>query len=401
MAPVAILIAVGLTVRQGGRRPGVVGAWAVIGVAVLISVRGWDPSTSTVASGMLRTVLPGLLGALMATRERLVAALRAAARRAEEDHRRELASARQAERARLADEMHDLVTHRVSLMVLAADALRRSPDPQRGRATALMVREHGVAALDELRELLGLLHAERTEPTDPADHTDQGVQVDQTEQTEQRVRRDHTDRAERASAAGDRPEPSAADVPVPVAGVEPRPRAGGVAPDPEIADLVEAAAAAGTPVRLDRTGEPGAAPLAVRRALARVVQEALTNGRKHAPGEAVRVELRYEADLVRVEVVTGARERAGPAAGPRHLPDGRFVGSRPDSDGRTAEHVGAGLAATGSGRGLAALRRRVGLLGGTLHAGPLSDGGFQVLASLPLGGAVVPGGSERPARVVR
>ncbi|WP_207401096.1 sensor histidine kinase [Actinomadura roseirufa] len=138
------------------------------------------------------------------------------------------------------------------------------------------------------------------------------------------------------------------------------PAASGAAP-PDLAGLVAESAAAGMPVELVERGGPREPSPAVARTAYRVVQESLTNARKHAPGAAVRVEVRYRADGVRLAVVNSA-----PAA-------------EPD----------AALAGSGSGLGLAGLRERVETLGGTFAAGPLPDG-FRVEATLPAYVPVLP-----------
>jgi signal transduction histidine kinase len=97
----------------------------------------------------------------------------------------------------------------------------------------------------------------------------------------------------------------------------------------------------------------------------RIVQEALTNARKHAPGAHVRVQVRYDPAGVRVTI-------------------GNTPPTRP---------VDAGLVGTGSGMGIANLRRRVELVQGTLHVGPSPDGGFRVDATLP---AYVPTAASVP-----
>ena len=97
-------------------------------------------------------------------------------------------------------------------------------------------------------------------------------------------------------------------------------------------------------------------PVSVARTAHRVVQEALTNVHKHAPGGEVCVDVRYTQDVVTVLV-----ENSPPTA-----------------------PVDPALAASGSGRGLHGLRERVELLGGRLQAGPRSDGGFRVQARLPV-----------------
>lgn len=126
-------------------------------------------------------------------------------------------------------------------------------------------------------------------------------------------------------------------------------------------ELVAESRGAGTPVTLDERGDAAIASPVVDRTLRRVVQEGLTNVRKHAPGADTTVAIRYEPTAVRVAV--------------RNEPPSRI----PDT----------ALVATGSGVGIAGLRRRVELVGGSLHATALPDGGFELAAELP---AYVPTG---------
>ncbi|WP_242907518.1 sensor histidine kinase [Actinomadura terrae] len=251
--------------------------------------------------GLVVLVAAALLGMYVAARRRVLAGLTERAERAERERHLLAERARTEERARLAAEMHDVVAHRVTLMVLRAGALRvRAPDEET-RAAADALRDDGCHALEELRDVIGLL------------------------------RRD----------AGD-------------AGAAPAPASG---PLPDLSALVAESAAVGVRVELVERGEPAPASPAVGRTAYRVVQEALTNARKHAPGAAVRVEARYRADGVRLTVLSAAPERE---------PDAAL----------------AALAASGSGTGLAGLRERVETVGGTFSAGPSGDG-FRVEASLP------------------
>jgi signal transduction histidine kinase len=121
-------------------------------------------------------------------------------------------------------------------------------------------------------------------------------------------------------------------------------------PDESVEDLVDRAREAGMKVDLRHEGQREALAPTVDRAVHRVVQESLTNAARHAPGADVVVHVRHAADEVSVTV----RDRA----------------------------VGAPSAPSKGGSGLTALRERVRLLGGTLHAGP-SDGGFAVTARIP------------------
>ncbi|SHL41174.1 Histidine kinase [Pseudonocardia thermophila] len=266
--------------------------WVLTALLALLATRPWQPTWETVPLGLLTTFGPALLARYFTARAELLANLRERAERAEEEGRAQ-------ERARLAAEMHDVVTHRVSLMVLQAGALEVTATDPATRTAAAAIREAGRQALDELREIVGVFGGQR----------------------------------EGAS-----------------------PAVGPAAPAADLAELVEASVAAGVPVRLHRSGDDAHVPVSVARTAHRVVQEALTNVHKHAPGGEVCVDVRYTQDVVTVLV-----ENSPPTA-----------------------PVDPALAASGSGRGLHGLRERVELLGGRLQAGPRSDGGFRVQARLPV-----------------
>jgi signal transduction histidine kinase len=272
--------------------------WVLVGVLMLLSTRPWDPSWLTVSVGLLNTVFPALLGRYIVARRNLMTSLRERAERTDREQLLLAEQARAEERARLAAEMHDVVTHRVSLMVLQAGAIEvTAADPETRRA-AEGLRDAGMQALDELRDLVGVFGGERTGES---------------------------------------------------------PSVGPPAPRADLRELVDASAAAGVDVRLVCDGDADAVPSAVLRTAHRVVQEALTNVHKHAPGGQVRVDVRYGSDTVTVAVANTAAT-ADPALGP-----------------------------TGSGSGLRGLRERVAIIGGALHAGPCPDGGFAVRAELPVG----------------
>jgi signal transduction histidine kinase len=135
-----------------------------------------------------------------------------------------------------------------------------------------------------------------------------------------------------------------------------------LAPQPgadRVSDLVAGVRAAGLDVALTVTGEPHDLPPAVDLSVYRVLQEALTNALRHAGSATVRVRLDYGPDAVRLDVVD---DGAGGGAG----------------------------GAMGSGHGLLAMRERVGLVGGSVTAGPRAGGGgWAVRASLPLAAAPV------------
>ncbi|MFC7878272.1 sensor histidine kinase [Isoptericola sp. NPDC057391] len=211
--------------------------------------------------------------------------LRDRARRAEAEQERRVAEARLAERTRIAREMHDTLAHRLSLLAATAGAMEYRPDadPAALAAAAGRVRAGVSDALEDLRQVIRLLRA-------------------------------------------------GPDALGPVPGLD------------DVRRLVDDSRAAGTDVTYERTGDASpdlAPPAAVATAVFRVVQESLTNARRHAPGAAVRVTVATAPGEVRVRVVD----------------DGTAPGA-------------AAPEAVGTGTGLVGLRERATLLGGTLVAGP-------------------------------
>jgi signal transduction histidine kinase len=233
---------------------------------------------------------------------------RAARLERERDAQAQVAAA--AERARIAREIHDVVAHNVSVMVVQADGAAFALDgsPQRAREALAAISATGRRALAEMRSLLGVLR-------EPAD--DDG-------------------------APG-----GAGPVLAPQPGVE------------DLADLLEQARTAGLPVSLTIGGEPRPVPAGEALAVYRVVQESLTNVRKHAgPGATAVVSLDYGEDGLLIRVTD---DGAGASAVP-----------------------GLGHLAAGSGHGLAGMRERVELYGGTARSGPRPGGGYEVVARLPV-----------------
>ncbi len=295
--PRAAPIVVVWLVVHGDRRAALV---TTVALAAL-GARFWAPSWTVTPLALLSTVVPALGALYVVARRDLLRSLRDRADRAEREQHLLAERARADERRRLAGDMHDVVTHRVSLIVLQAGALGVASAEPGVRAAAEDIRAAGAQALAELRDLVGVL---RTDPDGPVP----------------------------ATARGGAPAP----------------------PDP--ATLAEESAAVGVPVvELDVRGEPADVSPTVARTAHRVVQEALTNVRKHAPGAEVRVRLHYRPDGVRVRVANSA------ATAP---PDPALAGS-------------------GTGSGLRGLRERVGLVGGSLHAGATDGGGFCLTATLP------------------
>ena len=258
---------------------------------------------AVVAGRELGTVVPTLvfwgaavvLGRLLHVRAMEVS--RAEQRVAEVEHRAEAAAA--AERARIARELHDVVAHGLSVVVLHAGVERRLLDDPASSTwqTLDTIERSGRAALAELRHLLGLLQ-----------------------------------------------EPPLTRQP---GALEPLPSLD------RLDELVALARCSGHDVTLDLGASAADLPAGLGLSAYRIVQEALTNALKHAPGASISIRVDPAADGVTVEVANGA-----PA---------------------TAAHVDL----PSGGHGLPGMRERVKLYGGTLSAGPQPDGGFVVRALLP------------------
>ncbi|TDD87209.1 sensor histidine kinase [Actinomadura darangshiensis] len=290
-----------LQVAQRRRFPVAAGVGAV-GIAAHVVQGLWRPSSGISFGWWLLLVSLGYgamvgWGALARARRELLESLRERARRAEAEQGRRVAEARMLERTRIAREMHDVLAHRLSLLATYAGALEYRPDapPEKLSQAAGVVRAGVHQALDELREVILLLR------TDDAGEED-------------------------------RPQPVLDDVP----------------------RLVAESRDAGGQVELrDETVEASALPAAAGRTAYRVVQEGLTNARKHAAGRPVRVVL-----------------------------EGR-PGTRLVIDIRNPLPAdGAAPLAPGSGTGLVGLTERVRLAGGRLDH-QVTAGEFRLHASIP------------------
>jgi signal transduction histidine kinase len=242
-----------------------------------------------------------------------------------------------AERARIASELHDVVTHNVSVMVVQAGAARKIMASSAADAedALLAVEATGREAMTELRNLLGLLS--------PA-----------------------ADGGSAGGSAGPRPGGGPA-------ALRPRPGGGPAAlrPQPglgELDALIGRLSAAGVPVELQVNGEPRPLSPGADLAAYRVVQEGLTNVLRHAGRAAATVGVEWGEELV----ITVSDD--GDGGGPR---DGN--GAIGGDGGRDGSGNGA------PGRGLLGLRERLALYGGELAAGPRPGGGWQVRAVMPAG----------------
>jgi signal transduction histidine kinase len=257
-------------------------------------------------------------------------------RRAEAEHEAETQRAVALERARIASEMHDVVTHNVSVMVVQAGAARRVLDswPAEAREALLAVEASGRTAMTELRHLLGLLA--------PSGEAGPGAR-------ETAAAAEGTDR-------GGTPVPCDADD----ATLTPQP---GVARIPALLARVRET---GMAVELSVVA-PGdtlrALPPGVDLAAYRVVQEGLTNVMKHAGQARTTVRLEYR---------------------PRDLVITVSDDGRPPDSGTAAADPGPGSGSVSGGRGLIGLRERIAVYGGELDAGPRPGGGWRLMAKIPL-----------------
>ncbi|MGH3070046.1 MAG: sensor histidine kinase [Streptosporangiaceae bacterium] len=288
---------------------------AVLGGALVYSALA--VRTTLVAAEAVEVFVP-LAGAWfiadsVAARRRYLAGLAA---QAERERAAEAERARQEvreERVRIARELHDVLAHTLAVITVQAGVGRRlaGKRPEEANAALESIETIGRTAQDELRVALGLL---------------------------------------RDGEAGGAP----------------------LAPAPRLTDLkylVDTVQASGTPVRLripetDRQLSP-----ALELSIYRVVQEALTNVVKHAPGARATVDVAVRAGKIRLDV----RDDGGPGRRPV-----KGVGEA----GREAP-----WGCPGTGHGIVGMRERIGAFGGWLAAEPAAGGGFRVIAEVPIEGA--------------
>jgi signal transduction histidine kinase len=204
------------------------------------------------------------------------------------------------ERQRIARELHDVVAHHMSVIAIQAEAAPyKTADPPPELVESFGdIRSSALAGLAELRRVLGVL---RTGGRDTA------------------------------------PQP----------GLE------------ELDTLLDSARSGGVSVAVTSSGDPTALPEGVDLSAYRIVQEALSNAMRHAPGSHVQVHVAYRPEALALEVCNDAAPLA-PAL------------------------VATGDRAAGGGHGIIGMRERAVMLGGSLDAGPTEDGGFQVTAVLPI-----------------
>jgi signal transduction histidine kinase len=282
------------------------------------------------AVGMLSRSRRDLVAETARRAERAEAELDAAAARA--------ASAAAAERVRIARELHDVVAHHVSLIAVQAEAVGAllPARPDEASRAADLIAATARQAMTELRRLLGVLRTQSRSQSS-----------------------DHSERGELTPAAS----------------------------LSRLDEVLDAVRGAGLPVSYTVSGSPGALSPSIDLTAYRIVQEALTNTLRHAPGSSARVDVSYDADTVTVRVTDtgaparadGARDGVSNGASSRAF-DGAAVGA-PDAPGAG----GAPAALAGAhGYGLAGIAERVASCGGSLTVGPASPLGFAVTARLPV-----------------
>jgi signal transduction histidine kinase len=260
-----------------------------------------DPWYTSLVVSTAATAVTAAIGMYIGARRDLLASLRERAERAEREQELQVATAKANERTRIAREMHDVLAHRMSLVAVHAGALAYRTDltAEETKETAEIIQANSHRALTDLREILGVLR-----------DSDHGI--------------DATDH---------RPQPTLADL------------------DRLLADE----RTAGAQITLhDNVHDPEAAPEHVSRTAYRIVQESLTNARKHAPNTAVKVSMSGAAGVgLSVEV-----------SNPRR------VGARQ-------------VDVTGAGFGLIGLAERATALHGRFEHGLTPEGTFVVRAWLP------------------
>ncbi|WP_225848108.1 sensor histidine kinase [Streptomyces sp. HPF1205] len=280
--------------------------------AAPLSIMRWPPHgdgttiwTTLLTTGFLIGIyaLSWVVGDRLRTRRAYYAELEERAARLHREREAQSKAAVAAERARIARELHDVIAHNVSVMVVQADGAAYVLDsaPDQAKQALDTISTTGRQALAEMRRLLGLLRA----------GDDAGGEY------------------------------------VPQPGVD------------QLGDLIDQVRGAGLPVRFEVAGEARPLSSGVELTAYRIVQEALTNVRKHGgDGASASVLLGFGDSALDLLIED----------------DGR--GARTD----VYEHGGH----DGLGQGLIGMRERIGMIGGTLVAGPRPGGGFRISAVLPL-----------------
>jgi len=313
-APLPFGIMLGLAVYLVASRlprrwsvPAAVATAAALGAALLyatLAVRTASPAGEAV-DGLVPLVAAWFIGDSVAARRRYLAGL---AEQAERERAAEAERARQdvrEERVRIARELHDVVAHTLAVITVQAGVGRRlmAKRPEEASTALESIETIGRTAQEELRVVLGLLRDEEN-------------------------------------------------------------RTAALAPAPRLVDvkeLVETVRASGTPVDLRMSGTDRPLSAALELSVYRVVQEALTNVVKHAPGARAAVDLAVYDNVISLDVTDDGCPAVRPADGERPA---------------------------GPGHGIVGMRERIAAFGGWLHAEPLAGQGFRVTAQIPIEGAM-------------
>jgi signal transduction histidine kinase len=315
-----------VAIHRPPRTTGLVFACSLVAPLVYVVLRP-QPGTSPVLLFLLGVIVQGAAvgwGLFIHSRRQLVLSLRDRAVRAETEAQLRAEQAQQRARDEIAREMHDVLGHRLSLLSVHAGALEFRPDApaEEVARAAKVIRENAHQALQDLREVIGVLRV----------------------------------------PVGELPQPTLADV----------------------AQLVAESGRAGMRVAL-RDETSGVVPELVGRTAYRVVQEALTNARKHAPGAEVLVHLAGVPGQGLTVEVSNQATGPGPASAPH--PDPPLPGP-PAGERSPAASSGPGVVhspqpAVAPGQGLVGLAERVALASGRLEHGPTAEGGWRLAAWLP------------------
>ncbi|MET7827491.1 histidine kinase [Streptomyces sp. NPDC005386] len=334
-----------------------------------VTMGDWFVPFASITTAIGMTAPPVLLGLYMGARRRLMESLRERADSLERElqllaeRAEERAEwARNEERTRIAREMHDVVAHRVSLMVVHAAALQAiaRKDPEKAVKNAALVGDMGRQALTELREMLGVLRSGN------------GADGRVSAASSSAALSSTSSSSSSSSSSGS----AVAAVPLAAVGVAAAVAAsraadgagvggvsgagaGGVVEGPclaELDELVGQSAAAGMVVALSVEGDVRAYAREVEQTAYRVVQEALTNVHKHAAGAKTYVRLAHRMSEIAMQVENECPPEVGAGSSVR-LPSG--------------------------GNGLLGMKERVAALGGVFVSGPTDAGGFRVSAVIP------------------
>jgi signal transduction histidine kinase len=355
IAPAAVLVALYTLASRRGRTvawPTGIASAAVITAAY--AVAHGETWTSGIVLGLFDLpLLATALGDTVRSRRAYLAEAEARAERAERTREQEARRAVTEERLRIARELHDVTAHHITLVNAQAGVAHHlmRDNPEAAYQALGQIKETSRAALDDLRATVGLL---RQPDDDPAPL---------------------------------RPLPALGD----------------------LDKLISAFRASGSQVDLGRRGTPVPAAAGTQLAAYRIIQEALTNACRHAPGARVRVLLEYCPGSLHITVAneaprspdpkaaadtgtgTGTEPASAPGAGRLHGHSRRRRPgpARAGTADSAAPFAGTGAEAgpgtgTGTGHGLIGMRERATALGGTVTAGRDPAGGYQVRAELPL-----------------